>query len=239
MNFQLILGLAALGAADQSQCDPNTEQWNDCGSQCAERVCCESDPKGHCKDKNCPEECTPMCECIKGFARHPDGVMCIDKNDCLGSFAAPTTPLTVGAANGGAGSIGGGVSGTNGADVCNHDCQDASNKGTCNLAFCTSLPENLVTCTCDISSDGVTWEISPDRPPHLWAAYQWDDGSYLYGVHISIDNTALPKATVQEWFKYNQYYFKGCLVTPRLDAPLVHPTLVTLRHFWVKSFGTV
>ena len=135
--------------------------------------------------------------------------MCIPKDDCLASLADSTTPMTAGAAGGGGsgsgGSIGGGISGTNGADVCNHDCQDASNKGTCNLAFCTSLPENLVTCTCDISTVGITWEISPDRPPHLWGAYR-DDGSSLYGVYISIDNNAQPKATVEDRFNESQYW---------------------------------
>ena len=216
------MGLAALGAADQSQCDPNTEEWNDCGSQCGERVCCESDPKGHCKDKNCPEECTPMCECIKGFARLPNG-MCIPKDDCLASLT--TEPMTVGAANGGGGMGsggmgsdgmgGGGMGGTNGAgandiDECAYpdaieSCQ-IEMSGVCRNSFCHNTSPGFG-CHCDISSEGV----SNNHVTVIWEALghnYGEDGNILYHVDIIIDNTVQPKAAVQERFRHKNIHYK-------------------------------
>ena len=222
------MGLAALGAADQSQCDPNTEEWNDCGSQCAERVCCDSDPKGHCKDKNCPEECTPMCECIKAFARLPNG-MCIPKDDCLASLT--TEPMTVGAANGGGGMGsggmggtmgsdgmgGGGMGGTNGAgwvDECaNADAIESCQiemSGVCRHSFCHNTSPGFG-CHCDISSTGVSFNLGSEGVSYFWEALGnnfGDDGNILYHVDILIDNAVEPKAAVQERFKYKNIHNK-------------------------------
>ena len=65
------------------------EQWNSCGSGCAERHCCDSNDKGHCKEDNCPEACEPRCECVSGYARDHATGYCIPKNDCSDGHWCP------------------------------------------------------------------------------------------------------------------------------------------------------
>ena len=81
--FKLILGLVPLAAGAGTANCPANEEWNSCGSACAERYCCDSDDKGHCKNQECPEVCEQRCECIKGYARDFHSGNCIPKADCL------------------------------------------------------------------------------------------------------------------------------------------------------------
>ena len=160
-----------------------------------------------------------MCECIKGFARHPNG-MCIPKDDCLASLADSTTPMTVGAANGGGGMGsggmgGGGMGGTNGAgwvdvDECaNADAIESCQiemSGVCRHSFCHNTSPGFG-CNCDISSEGV----SNNHPKRFWEALGsafGDDGNVLYHVDIIIDNTVQPKAAVQERFTDENIHYK-------------------------------
>ena len=176
-----------------------------------------------------------MCECIKGFARLPNG-MCIPKDDCLASLT--TEPMTVGAANGGGGigsggmggtmgsdgmggtmgsdgMGGGGMGGTNGAGwVDTDECANAdaiescqiSMSGVCRHSFCHNTSPGFG-CHCDISSEGV----SNNHVTVIWEALghnYGEDGNILYHVDIIIDNTVQPKAAVQERFRHKNILYK-------------------------------
>ena len=79
---------------DVPECNVN-EEWNECGSKCAERHCCDSE-KGHCINEICTAVCEPRCECVKGYARSYQGP-CVPKADCFstdGSLWNPPTTLS-------------------------------------------------------------------------------------------------------------------------------------------------
>ena len=76
----------------EPECNVN-EVWNECGSKCAERYCCDSD-KGHCANEICPEVCEARCECEKGYARSYQG-HCVPKGECLVTDGAIWNPIPV------------------------------------------------------------------------------------------------------------------------------------------------
>ena len=73
----------------EPECNVN-EVWNECGSKCAERYCCDSD-KGHCANEICPEVCEARCECERGYARSYQG-HCVPKDECLVTDGAVWNP---------------------------------------------------------------------------------------------------------------------------------------------------
>ena len=73
----------------EPECNVN-EVWNECGSKCAERYCCDSD-KGHCVNEICPDVCEARCECERGYARSYQG-HCVPKDECLVTDGAIWNP---------------------------------------------------------------------------------------------------------------------------------------------------